>query len=101
MTRINNFDQVKLVKHQYIKFVHVVFVHISHVAAQLNTDLQIKTKLENILRQAVKKWSSAFYFQLFKTTNDRFWVGDVKYLIHMFAHRTMLYSQLPRCLIMS
>ena len=26
---------------------------------------------------------------------------DVKYLIHMFTHRTMLYSQLPRCLIMS
>ena len=34
-------------------------------------------KLENILRQAVKKWSSAFYFQLFKTTNDRLWVGEV------------------------
>ena len=37
------------------------------------------TKLENLLRQAVKKWSSAFYFQKFKTTNDRFRGGGVNY----------------------
>ena len=28
-------------------------------------------------------------------------VEAVKYSIHMFAHRTMLYSLLPNCLIMS
>ena len=32
-------------------------------------------KLENVLRQAIKKWSSTFYFQKFKTTNDRFQGG--------------------------
>ena len=37
--------------------------------------LSLPIKLENVLRQAVKKWSSAFYFQNFKTTHDRFWGG--------------------------
>ena len=41
--------------------------------------LSLPIKLENVLRQAVKKWSSAFYFQNFKTTHDRFWGGGVNY----------------------
>ena len=30
--------------------------------------ITVASELENVLRQAVKKWSSAFYFQKFKTT---------------------------------
>ena len=36
-------------------------------------------KLETVLRQAVKKWSSTFYFQKFKTTHDGFWGGGINY----------------------
>ena len=34
-------------------------------------------ELENVLRQAVKKWSSAFYFKIYGTTNDRFQGGKL------------------------
>ena len=42
-------------------------------------------KLENVLRQAVKKWSSAFYLKKFGITNDRFGGGGVNYQTQIVA----------------
>ena len=46
---------------------------------------RIHLKQENVLRQAVKKWSSAFYFKKFGTTNDQFWGGGVNYQTQIVA----------------
>ena len=87
--------------------------HLSPGAAKSKVELQQLTDLlkEKPADGSIVLWLNETHAQSIelndgdkirvKTKGDSPFVGIVKYSIHMFAHRTMLYSLLPNCLIMS